>query len=160
MAFMTLENCREHLGETFVSKWFEVTQARINDFGAAIDDPDPHHIDPHWAAQHSPWGKTIAFGWLTTSLTTPMLYDVFRYDLAPKNPREYGYPASLGFNRMRLVSPVLVDSRIRGHIALSDIEERGGGKTVYFFDIEVEIENQKKPALVAEYLLMWLKPES
>ena len=119
-------------------------------------DPDPHHIDPEWAAEHSPWGKTIAFGYLTASLTTPMLYDVFRYQM-DGDPITYGYPASYGFNRMRLMAPVLVDSRIRGKLTLKDIGDRGEGKTVYTFDIEVQIEGQDKPAMVAEYLLMWLK---
>ena len=154
--YMTLDNCHEHVGRPFHSKWIEVTQERINAFGIAIDDPDPHHIDPEWAAEHSPWGKTIAFGYLTASLTTPMLYDVFRYQM-DGDPITYGYPASYGFNRMRLMAPVLADSRIRGKFTLKDICDRGEGKTVYTFDIEVQIEGQDKPAMVAEYLLMWLK---
>ena len=154
--YLTLDNCHQHVGQPFYSKWIEVTQERINAFGKAIDDPDPHHIDPEWAAEHSPWGKTIAFGYLTTSLTTPMLYDVFRYQM-DGDPVTYGYPASYGFNRMRLIAPVLVDSRIRGKLTLKGIDEKGEGKTVYTFDIEVQIEGQDKPAMVAEYLLMWLK---
>ncbi|NIB38265.1 hypothetical protein HBA55_01640 [Pseudomaricurvus alkylphenolicus] len=154
--FMTLENCHQHVGETFYSSWTTITQERINAFGEAINDPDPHHINPQWASVHSPWGKTIAFGWLTTSLTTSMLYEVFRYQL-DGDPVSYGYPASYGFNRMRLIAPVLVDSRIRGKITLKNIESKGDNKTLYTFEKVVEIEGQEKPALVAEYLIMWLK---
>ena len=154
--FMTLENCRQHIGERFVSSWLQENQDRITAFGEAIDDPAPHHMDPAFAAEHSPWGKTIAFGWLTTSLTTPMVYEVFRYRM-DGDPVTYGYPASYGLNRLRFIAPVLEGKRIRGLIELSDVDDKGPGRTVYTFQIEVEIEGESKPALVAEYLLMWLK---
>ena len=153
---MTLENCRDYIGEVFHSSWIPVTQERINAFGAATDDPDPHHIDPAWAAAHGPWGKTIAFGWQTAALTTPMLYEVFRYDL-DGDPVTYGYPAFYGLNRLRFIAPVRCDSRIRGRVVLSRIDDRGGDRTLYTFEVTVEIEGEERPALVGETLLMWLK---
>lgn len=154
--YMTLENCAEHLGETFCSSWMEITQDRITAFGETIEDPDPHHMDPEWAAAHSPWGRTISFGWMTGSLTTPMLYEVFRYRL-DGDPRTYGYPANYGINRLRYIEPVPEGSRIRGRISLKRIEDRGNGRTLYTFDILVEIEGNDRPALVAEVLVMWLR---
>jgi len=156
MTYMTLETAPDYIGVELISNWIEITQERINLFGQAIDDHDPHHIDPDFAKEHSPHGKTIAFGWLTTSLTTPMLYDVFRYRM-DGDPVTYGYPLSYGFNRMRLLNPVPVDSRIRGRIVLSDITPKEPGKTLYTFDMVVEIENVEKPALAAQYLFMWLR---
>lgn len=154
--FMTLENCGEHLNEPFYSSWIAVDQERIDAFGAAIGDNDPHHMDPKWAAEHSPWGRTIAFGWLTTALTTSMLYEVFRYRM-DGDPVSYGYPASLGFDRMRLIAPVLVDSRIRGKITLTNMQIESEYRTRFTFNKVVQIEGQDKPALVADYLLLWLK---
>ena len=154
--YMTLENCAEHVGEVFRSSWMEITQDRIRAFGETIEDPDPHHMDPDWAAAHSPWGRTISFGWMTASLTTPMLYEVFRYKL-DGDPKTDGYPANYGINRLRHVEPVPEGSRIRGLISLKRIDERAGGRTLYVFDITVEIDGNERPALVAEFLLMWLK---
>ena len=65
----TPQSAHEVVGQTFVSDWLLVDQERINAFGAVTEDPDPHHIDPTFAAEHSPWGKTIAFGFLTMSLS-------------------------------------------------------------------------------------------
>lgn len=154
--YMTLENCAEHVGETFRSSWMEITQDRITAFGEAIEDPDPHHMNPDWAAIHSPWGRAISFGWMTASLTTPMLYEVFRYRL-DGDPKIDGYPANYGMNRLRYIEPVPEGSRIRGLISLKRIEERPNRRTLYVFDITVEIEGNDRPALVAEFLLMWLK---
>lgn len=154
--YLTLENCAEHIGEIFHSSWLKITQDRIRAFGETIGDPDPHHMDPEWAAAHSPWGRTISFGWLTASLTTPMLYEVFRFRL-DGDPKSYGYPANYGIDRLRYVAPVPEGSRIRGAISLNRIEERGNGRTLHIFDVTVEIEGNDRPALVAELLMMWLK---
>ena len=151
MHYMTIENCRDHVGEVFHSSWMPITQERIDAFGAATDDPDPHHIDPEWAAAHGPWGKTIAFGWQTAALTTPMLYEVFRYAL-DGDPVSYGYPAFYGLNRLRFIAPVLCGARIRGRI-----EDKGPRRTLHTFEITVEIEGGERPALVGEVLMMWLE---
>ena len=75
---LTPENARDSVGETFVSDWILVDQERISAFGRITEDPDPHHMDPVYAAEHSPWGGTISYGFLTMSLMTPMMYQIYR----------------------------------------------------------------------------------
>ena len=154
--YVTPETVHEHVGETFVSDWLHVDQERIDAFGQVTEDPDPHHVDPDFAAEHSPWGKTISFGFLTLSLMTPMLYQIYRYPL--DGPPENGYPASYGFDGVRFVAPVPVDSRIRGHFTVREVKERKPGQRQVTFDCRVEIEGQERPAVVGQWHSMWLTP--
>ena len=155
--FFTPSNYEQALGKTFYSSWILIDQKRISDFGRVTDDPDPHHVDPAWTEQNSPWGKkTISFGWLTVSMLTPMLYEVVRYPL-DGDAEQDGYPVSYGFNRLRFVEPVMVDSSIRGRFKLVDATERKPGRVQLSFDITVEIEGVSRPALIAEYLFLWVK---
>jgi len=146
------------VGQTFTSDWIVVDQRRINVFGANTEDPDPHHIDPVYCAEHSPWGKPISFGFLTISLLAPMMYQVCRYPLGG-DPND-GYPASYGFNRLRLVAPVLVDSRIRGHFTVRSVGERKPGQRLITIELSVEIEGVDRPALVGEWEMLWITPGS
>jgi len=156
MHYLTPDTAHEALGRTFVSDWIEVGQERITTFGHLTDDPDPHHVDPVYAAKHSPWGGTISHGFLTLSLMTPMLYQVYRYRM--DGGREDGYPASYGFDKVRFVSPVPSGSRIRGHFTVKEVTERKQGQLKITFDCRVEIEGEEKPALVGEWLSLWLTP--
>jgi len=144
------------VGRTFTSDWIVVDQRRISVFGANTEDPDPHHVDPQFAARHSPWGATISFGFLTLSLLTPMAYQIYRYPL-DGDPAE-GYPASYGFKDLRFVTPVRVDSRIRGHFKLLDVRERKPGQKLLTLDCRVEIEGETRPALTATWESLWLTP--
>ncbi len=155
--YFTPQTAHEVVGQTFVSDWLLVDQERINTFGKVTEDPDPHHIDPVFAAEHSPWGKTISFGFLTLSLMTPMVYQVYRYPL-DGDPKD-GYPASYGCNRLRFVAPVRVDSRIRGHFTVNDVAERKPGQLQITLGCRMEIEGEERPALIAEWLMLWLTPQ-
>ncbi len=152
----TPQTAHEVVGRTFVSDWLLIDQERIDAFGQVTDDPDPHHIDPAYAAEHSPWGKTLAFGFLTLSLMTPMLYQVNRYPL-DGDPRD-GYPVNFGFNKLRFVAPVPVGSRVRGHFTVKDVSERRPGQRQITLDCVVEIEGEERPALVGEWLTLWIRP--
>ena len=154
--YLTPQTAHEHVGQTFTSDWLTIDQDRIDAFGRITEDPDPHHVDPDFAAEHSPWGKTISFGFLTMSLMTPMLYQIYRSPL-DGNPED-GYPASYGFDKVRFVTPVPVDSRIRGHFTVKDVTERKPGQRQVTFECTVEIEGQDRPAVVGEWLSMWLTP--
>lgn len=145
------------LGKTFYSDWALIDQQRITDFGRVTDDPDPHHIDPEWTAANSPWGdKTISFGWLTCSMLSSMIYQVMRFPL-DGDAKKDGYPINYGFNRMRFVEPVVVDSKIRGRFTVKDVTETHPGRLQMTFDIAIEIEGVERPALVGEYLCLWIK---
>ena len=153
---LTPENVHDSIGETFVSDWILVDQERISAFGRITEDPDPHHMDPVYAAEHSPWGGTISYGFLTMSLMTPMMYQIYRYRM--DGGREDGYPASYGFEKVRFVAPVPSGSRIRGHFTVKDVTERKPGQLQITFACRVEIEGGDRPALVGEWLSLWLTP--
>lgn len=155
--FFTPANYQQAIGKTFYSSWILIDQKRITEFGRVTDDPDPHHIDPEWAAKNSPWGKkTISFGWLTASMLSSMFYEIMRYPLDGDAQKD-GYPVNYGFNRMRFVEPVVVDSRIRVRTTLVDVTERKPGQLQVTLDLIIEIEGVERPALVAEYLSLWIK---
>ena len=136
-----------HLGQTIgTSRWIDVPQQRITDFGHTTEDPDPMHIDPAWAAAHSPYGQTIAFGFLTVALLTRMANDVIQ------RPTDEVSTLNYGFDRLRLLSPVMVGSRIRGHFVLKELALRSPTQFRANYAVSVEVEGQDKPALVADWL--------
>jgi acyl dehydratase len=143
-------------------QWLTITQDLIDGFGKYTLDPDPFHIDPTWSKQHSPYGGTIAFGFMTISLLTHLLH-IAQGDQArdtSADPSKYGHYLNYGFNRLRLVSPVPVGSRIRGCFVVDDnvIDEKG--RQIVSFDATINIENEPRPALVAQWLAVWVPAEA
>lgn len=142
-----VDNALAYLGrEIGTSRWIEVDQQRITGFGHLTEDPDRMHIDPVWAAAHSPFGKTFAFGFLTVSLLTRMVNDVV------VRPADELSTLNYGFDRLRMLSPVLVDSRIRGRFVLKALSLRAPKQFRAVYDVTVEIEGSAKPALVADWI--------
>jgi acyl dehydratase len=135
------------VGQTIgTSRWIEVTQSRITEFGHVTEDPDRMHIDADWAATNSPYGETIAFGFLTVSLLTCMINDVLA------RPGDEVSTLNYGFDRLRLLSPVRVGRRVRGHFVLKSLSLRSPTQYRAVFGVTVEIEGEDKPALVADWL--------
>lgn len=130
------------------SNWFVIDQARIDAFGHASEDVDPMHMDPQWTRVHSPYGTTIAYGFLTLSLLTHMLHDVIA-----RSPRE-AYKLNYGLERVRMVSPIRVGSSVRARIVLKSVRERSPRQFLCNFDFTVEIRGETRPALVAEWLAL------
>lgn len=151
MSKVGLEQIETAIGLTLVSNWHTIDQARIEEFGRITNDPDPTHIDPEWARAHSPWGGPIAFGFLTISMLTPMVYDVLDIPFDGSSRR---FHANYGFNRLRLVEPVPAGSRIRAHITIKKVVPRKSGQSLMVLDVRVEIEGRERPALTAEWLSM------
>jgi acyl dehydratase len=151
------------LGARFENdQWVTISQDLIDGFGKYTLDPDPFHIDPEWSKAHSPYGGTIAFGFMTMSLLTHLLH-IAQGDQArdtAADPSQFGHYLNYGFNRLRLVSPVPVNSRIRGRFVVKDIVIDEKGRQVLSFDATVEIENAPRPALVAEWLAVWVPAEA
>jgi acyl dehydratase len=139
------------------SHWITVTQEMIDKFADATLDPDPMHIDPEWARTQGPFGSTVAFGFLTMSLLTNMLHDTVN---SPPGGAvsERGYYLNYGFDRLRLISPVPVGARIRGRFSLARREQDGRGRWLAKFHCTIELEGQDKPALVGEWLSLWVPP--
>ena len=133
--------------EVGVSKWFDVTQARIDAFADCTEDHQFIHVDPE-AAKATPFGGTIAHGFLTLSLASAMSYDA----VAPLDGVVMG--VNYGFDKLRFLAPVLAGSRIRGRLKLLSAEDKGGGRWLLKHELNVEIEGGDKPALIAEWLGM------
>jgi acyl dehydratase len=140
------------------SEWVPVTQELISGFARYTLDPDPFHIDPKWARANSPFGGTIAFGFLTMSLLTHLMHSAQgeRARDTSADPTVHGYYLNYGFNRLRLIAPVKVDSRVRGHFTVKNREIDDKGRNIVTFDCLIEIEGEQRPALVAEWLAMWV----
>ena len=133
--------------EVGLSDWFLVDQKRIDDFAEVTEDRQFIHIDRE-KAKSTPWGQTIAHGFLTLSLTAAMN--------ASAMPKLEGVKMSMnyGFNKLRFVSPVLSGKRVRGRYKLLGVDEQAGGRALITTEITVEIEGEKKPAIVAEWLTL------
>jgi acyl dehydratase len=137
------------VGQTRTSPWFTVQQADVTAFGELTGDRNPLHLDPAWCAVHSPFGRTIAHGFFTTSLLVQLAADAGGLDLPP-NVVGLNY----GFDRLRLVAPVPVGSRIRATFTVASAEPRNGGQTLLKQNVEVWVEDAQRPSLVAEWLTM------
>jgi acyl dehydratase len=147
------------IGQNFgPSEWILVDQKMITTFGMTSLDPDPLHIDPDWAAAHSPYGGTIAFGFLTVALLTKLLHSASSTSVH-NDPSANGVFLNYGFDRMRLITPVPVNAHIRGHFVLKSIEPDAKGRTIACFDCKIEIKGHERPALVADWLTIWLPPQ-
>lgn len=133
--------------EVGVSKWFEVTQARIDAFADCTEDRQFIHVDPE-AAKATPFGGTIAHGFLTLSLASAMSYDA----VSPLDGVVMG--VNYGFDKLRFLAPVPAGSRVRGRFKLLSAEDRGGGRWLLKHELTVEIDGGDKPALIAEWLGM------
>lgn len=139
------------------SRWFDVEQALITQFSASTLDNDPMHLDPEWSKANTPFGGTVAAGFWTTSMLITMSHDIGFIDAFGESESGAWYALNYGFNHMRLITPVPVGRRIRAHMSLRDFQDRGEGKFLFTIDVEVEIEGEEKPALVAEWLAMVLR---
>lgn len=122
-----------------------VDQHRIDDFANVTDDHQFIHVDPVRAAK-TQFGGTIAHGLLTLSLIVRLCWD-----FVPKldNTRVL---LNYGFDKVRFIAPVKVDSRIRAKADLLDVTEKQPGRLLVKMAVEIEIEGETKPALIAEWL--------
>jgi acyl dehydratase len=144
---MALETLKARQGtEIGVSRWFEIGQARIDRFAEITEDTFFIHVDPERAARETPYGGTIAHGFLTASLLSAMAYDAL--------PRLRGAARSVnyGFNRLRFVSPVRAGSRVRGRFTLTRADDGKPGEVTLEYATTVEIEGEPRPALAADWL--------
>ena len=148
--FPSIDQLKASIGQKIgTSEWLRIDQERLNRFADVTDDHDPMHVDPEWAIKHSPYAGTICFGFLTLSLLTRFSHEILRW---PTSSDGNGYALNYGFDRVRFLAPVRVGSRIRCHMTLLKAQERGVGRILVKYGIEIEIENESRPALTAEWL--------
>lgn len=133
--------------ESGVSKWFTISQAQIDMFADATHDHQFIHVDTEKAKQ-TPFGTTIAHGFLSLSLLSAIAYD------ASINLENTIMGLNYGFDKIRFLQPVKVNSRVRGRMTLSKVIEKRPGEFLFSWDVIVEIESEEKPALSAQWLTM------
>lgn len=133
--------------EVGLSRWITVDQDRIDAFARITEDEQFIHVDPE-AAKATPFGGTIAHGFLTLSLASAMSYDAVK----PLEGVVMG--VNYGFDKLRFLAPVPAGARIRGRFKLLSAEDKGGGRWLLKHELTVEIEGADKPALIAEWLGM------
>ncbi len=149
-----VEEIRRFYESTLVSDWHPVEQENINQFGRAKGDEDWLHTDPQRAARESTFGGTIAFGFWTISMLTHLARQAAGRDY----PEGAQFGINYGFDRLRMMAPVRVGTRIRCHIRLLDVTPRGDSRILVKTENTIEVEGEEKPALVAEWLVMLFYP--
>ncbi len=139
--------------ELGVSDWLTVDQERINEFADCTDDQQWIHVDVERTKRESPLGSTIAHGYLTLSLLVTMLNGL---NVVPEG---VSHVLNYGLDRVRFIAPVKAGARIRDRVVLMAVEAQGKGRLLLTFQNTVEIEDEKKPALMAETLALLLTVE-
>jgi acyl dehydratase len=146
---LSVEDLEARVGQEIgLSDWHEITQDLIDRFAGVTGDDQFIHVDPARAAAETPFGGTIAHGFLTLSL----LSQFGREALPAIKGRTMGI--NYGFGQIRFLSPVRSGARVRGRFTLSSLERRAERQILLRHAVTVEIEEVAKPALAAEWLTM------
>src|SRR5580658_8943738 len=148
---MAVADLAKHIGEEIgISSWILLDQNRINEFAHCTGDHQWIHVDVERAAREGPFGGTIAHGFLTLSLLAPTGFEVLLARITPKSVVNYG------FDKVRFVAPVRSGKRVRNHIKLASVEEKGAGRFLVTIENTMEIEGETRPALTASALAMFM----
>ena len=146
MPLASLDEIRGKIGqEVGVSDWLLVDQERIDRFAEVTDDHQFIHVDPA-AAAATPFGTTIAHGFLSLSLLSRMAADAM---LVPDGAK---MGVNYGFERVRFLAPVKSGKRVRGRFTLTSLDEKRPGQWQFVHNVSVEIEDEPKPALTADWI--------
>jgi acyl dehydratase len=134
--------------ELGVSDWTTVDQARIDAFADCTGDRQWIHIDVERARRESPFGGTIAHGYLTLSLVASLAME------AGVIPADARAGLNYGLDKVRFMAAVRAGARVRNRVVLLDAEDKGGGRVLIKTRNTLEIGGEDKPALVADTLAM------
>ncbi len=146
--FKHLVNLQEHVGkEVGLTEWMTIDQESINKFAKLTGDEQWIHIDPERSAKESPYKKTIAHGFMVLSYASKFAY-------ATMEISDITFGLNYGFDKVRFMNATPVDSRIRGRISILDYEQKDANSVKYKMQIVFEIEDEEKPACVADWLGM------
>ena len=148
MPVATIDEIRGRTGQEIgVSSWLTIDQERISAFAEATEDRQFIHVDPDSAAQ-TPFGGTIAHGFLSLSLLSRMAAELI---LVPDSTRMI---VNYGLDRVRFLAPVRSGKRVRGRFTLDGVEDKAAGQILLRHLVTVEIEDEDKPALSAVWLTL------
>ena len=131
-----------------ISDWITVDQAQIDQFADVTDDHQFIHIDPERAVAETPFGATIAHGFLSLSMLSRLAADV----MEPED--NLALSINYGFDKIRFLQPVKSGQKIRGKFKVAEKVARQPGQTMTRLSVEVEIEGEAKPALIADWLTL------
>ena len=146
MPVATIDEIKAKVGEEVgISDWILIDQARIDRFAGVTEDHQFIHVDPEAAAK-TPFGGTVAHGFLTLSLLSRMAADVML------RPEQIRLGVNYGFERVRFMAPVRSRKKVRGRFRLDRFEEKKPGQYQFVHQVTVEIEGEDKPALIADWI--------
>jgi len=126
-----------------VSAWIVVDQQRIDEFAHCTGDHQWIHVDAERAAKESPFRGTVAHGFLTLALVAPTAFEILLHRVQAKQVLNYG------LEKVRFLAPVRAGKRVRNHVKVAAVEDKGGGRVLVTTENTFEIEAEDKPALVA-----------
>jgi acyl dehydratase len=145
----TLQSLKNFIGrEIATTDWFLITQDRIRQFAEATEDRQWIHVDPERAQRESPYGATIAHGFLTLSLLSYFLGQAIRISRGVRLSVNYG------LNRVRFPSPVRADTEIRARVTLQSLKELPDSVEAVF-GVSIEGKEAAKPCCVAEWVVRY-----
>lgn len=141
----------KHVGEEMgVSTWVTLDQEKIQEFAHCTGDHQWIHLDAERAARESPFGGTIAHGFLTLSLIAPTAFELLVARVQVKSVVNYG------LEKVRFVTAVRSGKRVRNRIKLAAVDHKGSNRYLVTTDNSIEIEGEKRPALTASALAIFL----
>jgi acyl dehydratase len=146
---LTIDMLKNKVGDTLgSSSWITVDQSMIDKFADVTRDHQFIHVDPERAKRETPFGGTIAHGYLTLSLLAG-----FGYEALPSVANR-AMGINYGLDKVRFLNPVRAGSRLRAHFKLAELTERSPKEVLFKYQVTVEIEGEERPALIAESLGM------
>jgi acyl dehydratase len=139
----------EHIDQELgASSWITLDQQRINEFAHCTLDDQWIHVDIERAAKESPFGGTVAHGYLTLALLAPTTMEVMMARVQASSALNYG------LEKVRFLAPVRAGKRVRNHIKITGVEDKGKGRVLVTCENSFEIEGETKPAAIATTLAM------
>jgi acyl dehydratase len=148
---MSVAELVKHVGEEVgVSSWVTLDQGRIQEFAHCTGDHQWIHVEPERATRESPFGGTIAHGFLTLSLIAPTGFELLVARVQLKSVVNYG------LEKVRFVTPVRSGKRVRNRIKLAAVEHKGSNRYLVTTENSIEIEGETRPALTASALAIFM----
>ncbi|WP_235869106.1 MaoC family dehydratase [Polaribacter aquimarinus] len=146
MSFKNFDDFRSILGKQLpTGNWYTITQEMINDFANATLDKQWIHLDEKRAAKESPFGKTIAHGFMSVAMISRFLEEIFTI-------KSIKMGLNYGLNKVRFPNPVLVNSELRIKSSVKEIIDINNNGIKVVFNCKIEIRGEEKPACVAEFI--------
>lgn len=143
----SITEIKKFLGsEVGLSDWVVINQERINKFAKLTEDEQFIHIDPERASKETPFGGTVAHGFLTLSMLVKLA------ESALPKIKDVKFTINYGFDKIRFIYPVAANSNLRARFILKEVEERSLTQIMTKWDVSVEIKNVERPAIVATWV--------